>query len=182
MRRTMFLLGLAVMLPVSIAAGQSVGGGLGVGGRYSWVSNLDNDESTNMGGAFARAKLPFIGLEGAIDYRNDDLAGDVDLKTWPVTATVLLSPLPMVYGLAGLGWYHTTLDFPSGSPFEDQTDTKLGYHAGVGVEVPPASPLRFIGEARWLFVDHEFEDIPETIGNVDANSFALSVGVALYSM
>jgi opacity protein-like surface antigen len=153
----------------------------GIGTRYTYVSNLDNDQTTNMGGLFVRLRSEYIGLEGAVDYRNESLPVNVDLKTWPVTASLMVMPISGVYGLAGLGWYHTTLDFPRTMPFEDRTDSKLGYHAGLGVELPVTSPIRVTSDVRWLFVDYEFEDIPDTIGNVDADSFTMSVGVALYA-
>lgn len=157
------------------------GWNIGIGPRYTYVSNLDNDETTNMGGIFLRARSQYLGIEGAVDYRNEDLPANVDVKSWPVTASLMVFPIPGVYGLAGLGWYHTTVDFPREISFEDRTDSQLGYHVGFGVELPTTSAIRVTSDARWLFVDYDFEDIPDSVGNVDADSFALSVGVALYS-
>jgi opacity protein-like surface antigen len=154
--------------------------GLGIGAHYSWVRNQDTDESTGMLGAMARLRGDFVGVEGAVDYRNEDLGGDVEMKTWPVTASLMIYPIPVVYGLAGLGWYNSTLDFPDGSLFEDQTDTQLGYHLGAGLELPMATNLRLTGDFRYHFVDYEFDDIPSSIGNVDADAFSLNGGVIIY--
>lgn len=155
-------------------------GGLGLGARYSNVNNRDTDESTHMGGVMLRARSEFLGIEGGVDYRNEDLFGDVDLKSWPVSASLLVFPIRPIYALAGLGWYNTSIDFPENSLFDDETDSRLGYHFGAGVEVPIAPTVRLTGDARWQFVDYEFENIPESIGNVDADAFTLNAGILFY--
>lgn len=162
------------------AVAEAQTGGLGLGAHYSWVRNQDTEESSGMFGAMARLRGEVIGLEGAVDYRNEELGGDVELKTWPVTASLMIYPVPVAYALGGLGWYNSTIDFPDGSIFEDQTDTQLGYHLGAGVEVPMAPNFSLTGDFRYHFVDYEFDDIPSTIGNVDADAFSLNGGVIIY--
>lgn len=155
-------------------------GGLGLGGRYAYVTNRESDESTHMGGGLLRARSEFIGVEGAVDYRNEDLVGEVDLKSWPVSASLLLYPLPPLYALAGLGWYNSTVDFPDDSLFEDQTDTELGYHFGVGVEAPIAPTVRLTGDVRWHFVNYEFDQIAESVGDVEADTYTINAGVLFF--
>jgi opacity protein-like surface antigen len=154
--------------------------GLGLGGRWAHAKNLDTDETSNMGGAMARLRSNILGLEGAIDYRKEDVSAGAQLKSWPVTASVLLYPVPQLYGLAGLGWYNTTLDFPDDSGIDNQTDSQLGYHFGVGAEVPVAHSVSITGDGRWQFVDYEFDDIPETVGEVGANTFTMNLGLLFY--
>ena len=154
--------------------------GFGLGGHYSFVRNQDTDEETNMLGVQARLRGRYAGVEGSVDYRNDDLGSDVELKTWPVSASFLIYPVPVVYGLAGLGWYNSTLDFSDESLFEDQTATELGYHLGAGLEAPISPALSLTGDVRWLFIDYEFDDIPSSIGNVNADSFTINAGLLIY--
>ncbi len=154
--------------------------GLGIGGHYSWVRNQDTEESSSMLGAMLRLRGTIVGVEGAIDYRKEDLGGDTDLKTWPVTASLMIYPLPVIYALGGLGWYNTTIDFPDASLFEDQTDSQLGYHLGAGVEFPVATTVNLTGDFRYHFVDYEFDEIPESIGKVDADALSLNGGVIIY--
>jgi opacity protein-like surface antigen len=154
--------------------------GFGLGGRYANVRNRDTDETSHMGGVFARLRGQYVGLEGGVDYKNSDLSNNVDLKTWPVTASVMVFPLRSIYGLAGLGWYNSTLDFPSESTFDDQTDTKLGYHFGAGVELPLDQSVRLTGDVRWQFVDYEFDQIPDTIGKVEEDNLTLNAGILFY--
>ena len=173
--RQLLLAGLFSMLIAGTANAQS--SGFGIGAHYSWVRNQETEEGTSMIGAMARMRGQVVGVEGAIDYRNDDLGGDVKMKTWPVTASLMIFPIPVVYGLAGLGWYNSTI---TSSLFDDQTDSQLGYHFGAGVEVPVAKTIRLTGDIRYLFVDYEFDDIPSTIGKVDADALSLNGGLIFY--
>jgi opacity protein-like surface antigen len=131
-------------------------------------------------GAMLRLRGGVIGVEGVIDYRNEDIGADTDLKTWPVTASLMIYPIPVIYALGGIGWYNSTIDFPEGSLLEDQTDSQLGYHLGAGVELPVATSLSLTGDFRYHFVDYEFDEIPESIGNVDADALSLNGGVIIY--
>jgi opacity protein-like surface antigen len=154
--------------------------GLGVGAHYSFVHNQSTDDNSNMVGAQLRLRGTVIGVEGAIDYRNDKLGNDIELKSWPISASLLVYPIPSVYALAGLAWYNTTLDFPNNSTYDDNTQSELGYHFGAGVELPLAPKVKLTGDIRWQFIDYEFDEIPSSIGKVDANSYSLNVGFLLY--
>jgi len=154
--------------------------GFGLGGRYAFVTNPDTDESSHMLGVLARARGSAIGLEAAVDYRNEDFGGDTDLKTWPATASLLIFPFAPIYGLAGLGLYNTTLDFPDGFEIDDQTESKLGYHLGAGAEILLNESVSVTGDVRYHFVDYDFEDIPSSVGEVDADAFTVNLGVVFY--
>lgn len=168
-----------VLIAVGAGAAHAQPTKLGIGGRYAYVRNIDSENDVNMGGVLARIRGATFGAEGAVDYRNEDLGGGFDLKVWPVTASLLIHPLPTVYGLVGLGWYNATLD-PPGDVFEDRTDTQLGYHLGAGLELPVSPNFHFVGDLRYLFVDHDFRDLPEEIGKVEANYFSVNLGGVVY--
>jgi opacity protein-like surface antigen len=153
---------------------------LGLGGRYNYNDALDSNRNTHMGGALMRMRNKWLGLEGSVDYRQEELLTATDLKSWPISASVLAFPIPIAYGIAGLGWYNTTIDFPESGLVEDQTDSALGYHFGGGVELPVSNVVRFTSDVRWLFVDYEFDDIPESVGQVDADQFQFYAGVLFY--
>lgn len=137
-----------------------------------------------MVGGMARLRGQFLGLEADLGYRKQRIGrfqGDpVDLKTWPVTLSALLYPLPTIYGLAGFGWHNATVDLPDRVPFDNRTETKLGYHVGAGLEVPLAPRLGFIGDARFYFLDYEFAELRDLIGDVDADYFTLNFGAIVY--
>jgi len=176
-RKTASLLfGLLVLL----WAGYANGTGLGLGAHYSYLHNQSTDDNSSMLGAQVRLRGTVIGVEGAIDYRNEDLGGGLELKSWPVTASLLVYPIPPVFALAGLGWYNTTLSFPANSIYDSNTQTELGYHFGAGVELPVAPMFKITGDIRWQFIDYEFDEIPSSIGKVDANSYSLNAGFLFY--
>lgn len=103
-----------------------------------------------------------------------------NVKTWPVTASLLVYPIPANYGLAGLGWYNATLEMPESMSIADKTNTRLGYHLGAGVELPVTPGLKVAGEFRNIFLDYEFEDIPGEIGKRKADSFTLGAAVLIF--
>lgn len=156
------------------------GSGIGLGAHYSLVHNQSSGDNSNMLGVQVRLRNSVIGIEGAIDYRNEDQGNGVALRSWPITASLLVYPISPVYALAGLGWYNTTLDFPSNSPFQNDTQTAFGYHLGAGLEVPVAPTLKLFGDMRWQFVNYEFADIPSSIGKVDADSYSFNAGFLFY--
>lgn len=173
------MVGLVIALATT-ATVNAQSSGVGLGAHYSWVRNQETEESTGMLGAMLRLRGEIVGVEGAIDYRNEEIGGDTELKTWPVTASLMIYPIPVIYALGGLGWYNSTIDFPDGSLFEDQTDSQLGYHVGAGLEFPVAPTVSLTGDFRYHFVDYEFDDIPSTIGNVDADAMSLNGGLLIY--
>jgi hypothetical protein len=83
--------------------------------------------------------LPAVQTELAVAYRNEgQVAAPLQVRMWPVTASLWLTPLPALYAGGGVGWYHTTLDYDSSVPFADETREEFGVHLGGGLKVPIA--------------------------------------------
>jgi hypothetical protein len=40
--------------------------------------------------------------------------------------------------------------------------------------------VRLTGDVRWQFVDYEFDEIAESIGDVDADTYTLNAGVLFF--
>src|SRR5512144_1346583 len=95
----------------------------------------DSDETKSIYGlALRTSAIPsVVDLELKGQYRNSlVLGGAAREHQWPVTASLWLTPLRVLYAGAGVGWYHTTLDYQG--PTAPPTDTfeKFGVHAGGG--------------------------------------------------
>jgi outer membrane protein W len=190
MKRTSLIVALGgVMLLVASAAMAQIDDyeddgdkthGLGLGGRYAYVTNQHTDEVSHMGGVMARYRGGLLGLEAGVDYRSEDIGGDIDVKSWPITANALVYPFSVVYALAGVGWYKTTIDYPALLGLDDETSDDFGYQLGVGVEAPIAKSVSVTGDVRWMFVDHEFSELPDAIGDVEADSWSLNGGLLFY--
>src|SRR5512134_2508933 len=81
--------------------------------------------------------LPFLKSEVGVAYRNEErLNGGLNVKMWPVTASLWLAPIPALYAGGGVGWYHTTLDYAAALPVQDETHQEFGMHVGGGLAIP----------------------------------------------
>ena len=111
---------LAAILAALVLPGSADAGLIGLGGHAGYFKVSDDGEKEFYAGAHARLRLPaFIAVEGALDYRssatrtlNHPVPGtEVDVTTYPITLSALAYPTPMIYILAGVGWYNTTIEF-----------------------------------------------------------------------
>jgi opacity protein-like surface antigen len=165
---------LALILPL---LGSGPASATGVGVRGALVNNTTTDENVRMVGAFGRLGGVFA-VEGAIDYRNEDAGLGTEVRTWPVTASLLFQPIPFLYGLAGVGWYNTTVEFPEFTGLDEETTTEFGYHAGVGTQLPIVPMISLVGDVRYNYVDYDFSEFADAVGDFeDGNYVSLNVGL-----
>lgn len=174
-----FLLATFIVLtsPAWSQVGVSLGPNLGI------QKAEDADESKYLVGATMRVRLmSALGAEGSINYRQEEFEGGaVEVKSWPVTVTGLLYPLPILYGGVGAGWYNTTFDFNevyNNLGYQDRTEQEFGWHLGTGLELPLGSSASVFGDVRWVFLDYEFENLPSAvIDDVEADFYSINVGL-----
>ena len=142
--------------------------------------SVDSDETnTSLGLALRGDLIPnTLKTELAGSYRSETLFnGDLDLKMWPITASLLLTPVPALYAGAGVGWYHTSYEYAPGVPAEDHTTQEFGVHVGGGVRVPVAQAMAVDLGGRYVFMqDQESQLVPDTF---DPDFWTLSAGLAI---
>lgn len=154
---------------------------IAIGPQVGYQKARDADEGNIMGGAALRFKLtPALGVEASINYRQEKFANDaLTVRSWPVMATGLIYPLPIVYGAIGFGWYNTTFDYDqSKSPFQsvdDETKQKVGWHFGGGVELPVGATSKFTADIRYVFLDYEFKQLPGS-GDLNGDFYVITAG------
>ena len=109
------------------------------------------------GGVALRAPLfPYLSAEGGITYRQESFSNDdFTVRTWPVTASLWLTPTPMLYAGGGLGWYRTTYDYQSSLPYTDSTTNQVGVHLGGGLAMPLSPSLGLDLNMRYVFMQQE---------------------------
>jgi hypothetical protein len=133
------------------------------------------------GGLALRAAIvPFLSVEGGIHYRQESFFDDqLTVRMWPVTASLWLTPLPMLYAGGGVGWYRTTYDLRN-PDLEDTTTNKVGVHLGGGVTVPLTPALGLDLNGRYIFMQKDNQLTWGTLLPTEFNPdfWSASVGLA----
>lgn len=177
MFKKLMFLGAALLFAISTASAQ----GLGFGPQVGYYKAKDADKGNVMVGAALRLKLTSsFGIEGSINYRQEEYAdGALKVRSWPVMATALFYPLPIVYGAAGAGWYNTTFDYDQSklgfTSLKDETKQEVGWHFGGGLEIPFGSHSKLAADIRYVFIDYEFGQLPGS-KDLKSNFYVVTVG------
>lgn len=154
-----------------------------VGPHFGIQKTPDIEGTQYLVGATLRVKpLTFLGVEGDVGYRQEKFAEDaVTVKSWPITASALLYPVPMLYAGVGAGWYHSTFDYTESlnqAGIEDATAEEFGWHLMGGLELQAARNIIIFGEARYVLLDYDFEDVPGAVlDGVSADFYSFNFGL-----
>ena len=141
--------------------------------------SVDTDETkSDFGLAIRTSAIPSVlDIELKGQYRKQDrFNGQLTERMWPITASAWLTPLRVVYAGAGVGWYHTTLDYNPPSLLQDQTTQKFGVHAGGGVRVPLAPALALDLSGRYVWLENQETVIVPKKFNPDFWDMSLGLG------
>ena len=141
--------------------------------------SVDTDEAkSDVGLAIRGTFVPSVlDVELKGQYRKQErFDGALKERMWPVTASVWLTPLRVLYAGGGVGWYHTTLDYSAPSTLPDETHQQFGVHAGGGVRIPIASSVAFDLNGRYVWLeDQETAQIPQKF---NPDFWDMSLGLA----
>lgn len=123
---------------------------------------------------------PFLKTEVGVAYHSESRFDDaLKTRSWPITASVWLQPVPAFYAGAGVGWYQISNDFDHDvvpATVEDNTTSEFGVHVGGGLRVPiaPAAALDLNG--RYVMMqEQEARLVPEKF---DPDFWSMSLGIA----
>lgn len=140
--------------------------------------SVDSDQTKSLIGLALRgAMIPHVlDTEIAAGYRSESyMDGALDVKQVPITASLLLTPIPSLYGGAGVGWYNTKYDYRD-PLLKDETRQKFGVHVEGGVKVPLAPSVAMDLGGRYSFLEkQENLAIPQKF---NPDFWTLSVGMA----
>jgi hypothetical protein len=142
---------------------------------------VDSDDNSTkaFGGLALRGQvLPFVSAEIGAMYRQEErLNGALAIRQWPITASLWLNPVPIVYVGGGAGWYSMTFDYDDSLPLSDETVDGPGVHLGGGVRLPLLPRLGLDVNGRYVFLG-EFDQKIST-ERLDPDFWTASVGLAL---
>ncbi len=181
---TRFLTG-TLLLAVLVAASADTSQAVQIIPSIAYSKGMDSnagDGKLSGGLALRAAILPFLSAEGAINYRQESFFDDnLTVRMWPVTASLWLTPVPLLYAGGGIGWYRTTYDLESNVLFEDLTTNNLGLHLGGGVALPLTPSLGLDLGGRYIFMqeDDELEWPTEWPTEFDPDFWSVSLGLAI---
>ena len=128
--------------------------------------------------AFRTPLAPLLAAEIGVAYRTESrLDGNLSVRSWPVTASLYVTPTPSLYAGAGVGWYQTTFDYSSQLPIADETTQQFGVHPGGGIRVPLASAMAMDLGGRYVMIrDQQSHLVPEKFNSA---FWMISLGLAL---
>jgi hypothetical protein len=99
---------------------------------------------------------PVLATEIGVGYRQDHFNNNaVTERSWPVQATLWLSPIPQVYAGGGVGWYNNSLSFRDDLGLRNRTTQRFGTHVGGGLMVPFTSSVGIDLNAKYVFLERQ---------------------------
>jgi len=122
--------------------------------------------------------LPLLKSEIGVAYRKEErLDGNLDVKMWPVTASLWLTPIPTLYAGGGVGWYHATHDYAETLPVQDETHQEFGMHVGGGLAIPLSGMAALDLNGRYVFMDSQQTQLPPR--SFDPDYWSTTLGLAV---
>ncbi len=142
--------------------------------------NAGDDTKISYGVAVRAGIVPMLAAEIGLSYRKDELFnGQVESTQWPVTASLWLKPMPMLYAGGGAGWYNTTLHYPHTPALASFTTQKFGVHLGGGVSLPILPGVASVDlSGRYVYLGDQKSDLPPN--SFKADYWTTSLGVAFH--
>jgi hypothetical protein len=139
-----------------------------------------DDDPRVFGGVALRSGLaPRLQAELGVAYRSESLFdGAVKMQTWPLTASLWVSPAPMLYAGGGLGLYVTTFRYQGLRVPSDESDQQFGVHLGGGMRFPLAPPFAAVDvNGRYVFLGEERTQLSPN--GFDPDFWTVSAGLAI---
>ncbi len=157
-------------------------GNLGIGVQGAWMKPADANSSTFYGGGHLRMRiLPWFMLEGAVGYRQEKYLNEsTTVKTVPLTVSGMFVLMPgspfepyLIFG-TGVNFIQVS------GAITEQSHSKAGYHAGVGIQLRTGS-LSIFGEYRYLGVKFDVNVGEEQSGlQINASGSSFRVGFTFW--
>lgn len=170
---------IVIFFIASVCYAQNIRNPVSIGPQAGWHKAADADDGKWMfGGALKIKFTDALGVEGSINYREEDYRnGAIELTQWPVLLSGLFYIVPQVYGLAGIGWYNTKIEFQAPLvDLADRTSQEFGWHFGAGVDIPLGEAAYLTTDFRYTFIDYEFEEVPGT-DEINSDFFIVKAGI-----
>lgn len=168
----------------------SIDNTIGFGPRFGYYKAQDARDGNYYAGIQARARLgSIVGVEGSLEYRagNEFGISDFSLRSSfvPITTSLMLFiPLDQnftPYGLGGIGAYYISYNYSDRAEelgFSDDSSFNLGYHIGLGAELPLNSNFALSLDYRYMFLNPDEDE--ESLNDTSFNSNIFTAALMFY--
>lgn len=140
---------------------------------------VDSDATKSNLGLALRGNLagPMVQAELGVSYRREEyFDGGLSVRMIPVTASLLVRPVPTLHAGVGAGWYHAKYDYADALLLADETKQQFGVHLGGGLQVPVAPRAALDLTGRYVFMkDQESKLVPQKF---NPDFWTMSLGLA----
>ncbi len=158
---------------------------LAFGVHLGYFEAKDADDGEVFYGLHARIYLlKHLAAEGSLDIaRSDFQDDDAELTFIPIQVTGLVFPLPDLqirpYGLLGLGWYFTDVDYSGSlSGLSDEDESVFGFHIGFGGEMQLGRVLMLHADVRYILLDEPDLDAA-SVDSDDLDYVQIMIGLSV---
>lgn len=171
----------AFLLLAALAVGTAIANATEIIPAVGMTRSVEGDNDASAFGSLSLRGhiVPLLATEIGVGYRQEDRdAGALRVRTWPVTASLYLTPGNVFYAGAGVGWYNMSFDYDDAlePPLESHTEQEFGVHVGGGVRVPLASKAALDLHGRYVMMrDMQDRLVPE---DFDPDFWSMSLGLA----
>jgi opacity protein-like surface antigen len=118
---------------------------------------------------------PLLSTELGVGYRQDHFNDNtITQRSWPVQASLWLTPVQQLYVGGGVGWYNNSLDFRDDLGIRNRTTQRFGTHVGGGLMVPLGSAVAVDVNAKYVFLERQHVDFV----SFDPSNWTTSAGLA----
>lgn len=130
--------------------------------------------------ALRQSILPKVQAELQVAHRSEELSflgQTMTMRTIPVTTSLWVSPVPMLYAGGGVGIYAQAVEYGN-NLYPASNDTQFGVHLGGGMRYPLTPMVGLDLQGRYVFLGEESSQLSSG-GNFDPSFWSVSAGVAL---
>lgn len=122
--------------------------------------------------------VPRVETEINVGYRREQSENRLfEMSTIPVTLSLWVSPVPLLYAGGGAGAYFQAIRYDNSVLFPNESETQWGAHVGGGLRFPLAPMARLDLGGRYVFLEDRANQLGS--GSFDPSFWTASAGLAI---
>lgn len=144
----------------------------------SKISDADDSRFT-MALALRQSLAPRVQAELQVAHRSEEMSfsgQNVTMRTIPLTASLWVSPVPMLYVGGGVGMYAQAVEFEN-NLFPASNENDFGAHLGGGMKFSMTPMLGLDLQARYVFLGDQTSSMSS--GSFDPSFWSAAAGLII---